>query len=1497
MKKQNNTAILSRRMLSVLLAVCMVLGVLLPLGTMTAAAADIRPPAEVANLVVLIRFAGDQVGNPDQPDTNLGYNKAYSSTIAGAPRTQWELLERRFNGTGDVFAYNSFKEYFTTVSDGAHTVTSVFPQTNKTDGTVAYLTMDNGVGEYTDPVGEQKLISEIAEKLNAAFPDLNGSTLDLNGDGIVDNLMILASVQKGGNYTPHTANAGLSAKIAGKSVGPYNILETTYTGAHLVDPFDIHTAAHEYIHIYGIPDYYRTPSKTGTPVGLWDPMGMPGGRPWPLAVTRERLGWTNIQQIDTKTASYELVNPAKAGGSARQAVKVYTPLSKNEYFVIEYRKQGDRYTANSMDWTIQGDGLIVYRVNDTWKEEGNLLGNDYIYVFRPDEIGLTDSAGTVSRAALGTAYSQRHTLGTADMGKTITDGAICYSDGRNSGIQIEVTAQKADAAVFTISFPDYSQMDFWETAVGTDGKLPSMEETTFGVKTAAEENSLYVLAEGLNSAQVFRYDGTTWTDLGACAAQGGSTAITVWNGSVYVLTASYGGENRLKRYENGTWTTLASVSGFTANAPALGVAGGKLYVLLDQNNSKPQLYSLEGDQLQPYGPPLSVAHIVSPVIFDENGAPGVAYGSFRTNESTRVSVCRNDVWEDVLTNTVQSNANAVTKSGEKTYLLSTYTGQSPVLWVWEAGKTPVKYSLEKIPANTSCGEIMADGAFLYVSVLQTGESEADVFYAPQNDPTDLTQLGKAVAKPASDSSAKRLGDQIYCAIAVNGKLDVKRHEMPAQPVQQVTVTFDAQTNGGELADGSLKTQTGNTGTALTLPAVKERTGFNFTGWWTEATGGTQVTGPATFPAADATYYAQWTEKTAVDVTFTSGEGVWNDGTTGEKKVPTKPDLKATIPGTVSRAGYTFDGWQSDNTAYPSLDAGATETAVIREGQAVHYTPKWIAKTYTIRFDKGRQQDATGTVNDQTYVYDTVDAKLTTDVFTSTTHKMLGWSLDQNADAASYLAGAEFDAALKEAMTNSTDGTVTLYAVWMEKDAVSMTFNAGNGTFADNSKEKVERVKPGQQNNLPDAPTRPGYEFAGWMSENKVDYPDDLMADATQTPPAVEGKNVTFTAKWNAITYTIHFDTQKEGITGGPVADLTYKFDGTCDTMTLPAGENLRFAGHTFLGWGLVSGDQMTIFAPSSTIGDAIRNALLAADNHEITLEMAWVPDSVTMHTIAASAGTNGTISPNGSVQVEDGKDQTFTITAASGYEIEKVLVDGVSVGAVSSYTFSAVTAEHTISVTFKKSADTPVPVDPKPMPSIPSREPAKPSQNPNARPTLPFADVTEGVWYRDAVEYLYVNEIMNGVSQTIFEPERNMTRGMITTMLHRVDGKPFVSGNHPFLDAQAGYFANAIRWAQQEGIMMGTSATQFSPNAPMTREQLAVALYRYAKYLGRNTGRAVNLSGFEDGNAVSSFARDAMAWAVAEGLLTGVGGSRLAPTAPATRAQVAVILYRFLRAG
>ena len=258
-----------------------------------------------------------------------------------------------------------------------------------------------------------------------------------------------------------------------------------------------------------------------------------------------------------------------------------------------------------------------------------------------------------------------------------------------------------------------------------------------------------------------------------------------------------------------------------------------------------------------------------------------------------------------------------------------------------------------------------------------------------------------------------------------------------------------------------------------------------------------------------------------------------------------------------------------------------------------------------------------------------------------------------------------------------------------------------------------------------------------------------------------------------------------------------------------------------------------------------------------------------------------------------------TYTASSTSDAPKDGKDGT-------WTFSGWTArvENTIvkfigEWTFVEKQTPVEPIDPQPPVTPPDRlnVVARPSVRPQAqqsRTELPFADVKANAWYRDAVEYLYENGIMSGVREDSFAPDRNTTRGMITTMLHRLEQEPHASAANPFLDAQYGYYANAVRWAQQEGIVTGTSDTRFSPNAPMTREQLAVVLYRYAQYLGRDTDRAASLNSYADGSTVSVYAREAMRWAVAEGLLSGVGNDRLAPRAPATRAQVAEILYRFL---
>lgn len=175
---------------------------------------------------------------------------------------------------------------------------------------------------------------------------------------------------------------------------------------------------------------------------------------------------------------------------------------------------------------------------------------------------------------------------------------------------------------------------------------------------------------------------------------------------------------------------------------------------------------------------------------------------------------------------------------------------------------------------------------------------------------------------------------------------------------------------------------------------------------------------------------------------------------------------------------------------------------------------------------------------------------------------------------------------------------------------------------------------------------------------------------------------------------------------------------------------------------------------------------------------------------------------------------------------------------------------------------------------------------------LPFVDVNSGAWYYDAVSFVYNKGIMNGVTSTTFEPNSTLTRGMVVTMLWRMAGEPYVSGGS-FSDVASGrYYSTAVAWAAKNGIVDGYSSTVFGVNDPVTREQFATILYRYAKYMGYSTTGS-SLTGYYDANSVSSWARDAMGWAVKNGIITGSGNSRLNPTGTASRAEVAQMFMSF----
>lgn len=175
-----------------------------------------------------------------------------------------------------------------------------------------------------------------------------------------------------------------------------------------------------------------------------------------------------------------------------------------------------------------------------------------------------------------------------------------------------------------------------------------------------------------------------------------------------------------------------------------------------------------------------------------------------------------------------------------------------------------------------------------------------------------------------------------------------------------------------------------------------------------------------------------------------------------------------------------------------------------------------------------------------------------------------------------------------------------------------------------------------------------------------------------------------------------------------------------------------------------------------------------------------------------------------------------------------------------------------------------------------------------------FLDICSDAWYYGAVKYAVENQLMAGVTALTFEPNTTLSRAMITQMLYALEGKPSVSASSGFHDVPTGaWFAKAVHWAQSKGIITGYADGCFAPNDPLTREQLALILYNYAKIQDYDTNAQANLDRYLDGGSASGWAQTALSWAVGEGLLSGRDVNMLDPTGTATRAEVAQIMMNF----
>ena len=265
-----------------------------------------------------------------------------------------------------------------------------------------------------------------------------------------------------------------------------------------------------------------------------------------------------------------------------------------------------------------------------------------------------------------------------------------------------------------------------------------------------------------------------------------------------------------------------------------------------------------------------------------------------------------------------------------------------------------------------------------------------------------------------------------------------------------------------------------------------------------------------------------------------------------------------------------------------------------------------------------------------------------------------------------------------------------------------------------------------------------------------------------------------------------------------------------------------------------------------------------------------------------ASGTAGGKVTSSAASAKSGDKVTLTLTPDEGWQTAGVTVkdkNGTNVPVTKNddgtYTFTMPATAVTVTPEFVE-----LPVsDPLPTTDVSDR----------------FSDVGKNAWYHDAVQWAADQGLMNGVSDDTFAPSDTCTRGMVVTMLWRMAGEPASNAGASFTDVSSGaWFADAVNWAAETGTVNGISATEFAPDAPVTREQLAAILYRYAQAQGKGfTGMWAFPLEYPDASEVSGYADEAMHWMTMHGIITGMADGTLAPRDNATRAQIAAMFMRF----
>lgn len=329
--------------------------------------------------------------------------------------------------------------------------------------------------------------------------------------------------------------------------------------------------------------------------------------------------------------------------------------------------------------------------------------------------------------------------------------------------------------------------------------------------------------------------------------------------------------------------------------------------------------------------------------------------------------------------------------------------------------------------------------------------------------------------------------------------------------------------------------------------------------------------------------------------------------------------------------------------------------------------------------------------------------------------------------------------------------------------------------------------------------------------------------------------------------------------------------GTSYTATINSGDSKTFTVKNTLGSDIT----VKVNNDSKTVGKNNGTQSFTYTKPSSGGSSGGSSSGKTTYKVTTSAVNNGGVNASPS-SAEKGATITITLSPDKGYKLDKLTVTDGSGKTVSTvkksdtvYTFTMPASAVKVGVSYVKATETPS--------------------------KTKFNDVSANDWFASAVDYVTGKGMMNGTADNTFSPKANTTRGMVVTVLYRLENQPSTSAAS-FTDVASGaYYANAVAWANANGIVSGYGSGKFGPNDKVTREQLAAILYRYAQYkkYDVSVGEDTNILSYDDAQSISSYAIPAIQWACGAGVVTGKSGSKLDPKGNATRAEVAAMLMRF----